>query len=112
MRGDVLLTIAALVWSPSVPGRADVFSLQLPVHTGDSVCIQGAAFLETWHCARIDASPVENMPGSFSQVNMEEDSSGYLLAWDDTGESLVPCGLWCSWHIVSLSLCPVARLQA
>ncbi|KAK9803503.1 hypothetical protein WJX73_010587 [Symbiochloris irregularis] len=82
VRGEVLLAIAAIGSSPSTEGKTELSTLQLPVHTGASGLVQGASFLETWHCCHIDGLARE---GSSGRATARDSGPAFGMAWDDTG---------------------------
>ena len=76
-RGDLLLAVAAVLSGPGMEGKAELFTLQLPVHAGEAVSVQHSPFLEKWCSCRFAAG--------------SEQPLAFHLAWDDSGGLLQAC---------------------
>lgn len=85
VRGGLLLAISALVSGSGMGGRAEVFTLQLPVHAGASVAVQHSPFLERWQSCSFIADAGVQPGGSHPEA-------AFQLAWDHSG---VPLGAVC-----------------
>ena len=81
VRGELLLTVAAMLHGPAMGGQAELFSLQLPVHSGD-VVVQASPVLERWQSCRFDVSS----PQLRSSSGQPHTDSAPLMCWNDSGK--------------------------